>query len=132
MQETSSRWFTGRAKWLAVVALVLVAFYLLAVTPIRTYLEQQQQMDQAEQRHQILADTNKRLEERALQLQSDAEIKKLARERYELVEPGQQAYAVMPPSPAITQGAQTNPLQLELEKERSLVERVWSAVNLWN
>jgi cell division protein FtsB len=113
------------------VAIMLVAFYLLAVTPIRTYLQQQEQMTQAEQRYEVLASTNQQLQQRAQQLQSDAEVKKLARERYELVEPGQQAFAVMPPSPAITQNAQ-NDLEVQLDKDRSLAERVWNAVNPWN
>jgi cell division protein FtsB len=134
MEETSRRWFTGKAKWLASVALVLVAFYLLAVTPLRTYIQQQHQMHQAEQRYEILAGTNKQLQDRVTQLQSDDEIKKLAREKYELVEPGQQAYAVMPPSPAITQPAQEQAQALEeqAKKKKGLPERVWNAVNPWS
>jgi cell division protein FtsB len=134
MEETSRRWFTGRAKWLASVALVFVAFYLLAVTPLRTYLQQQHQMHQAEQRYEILADTNKSLQDRATQLQSDAEIQRLAREKYELVQPGQQAYAVMPPSPAITQPAQEQ-AQAQARQDndkKGLPARVWDAVNPWN
>lgn len=128
----TSHWLSGRrAKFLAVLALILVAFYLLAVTPIRTYLQQQSQMHQAEQRYEILANTNKQLQDRATQLQSDAEIKKLARERYELIEPGQQAFAVMPPSPAITQASQ-EPVQLKPEKKHSVIERTWNALNPWN
>jgi len=134
MEETSHRWFTGKAKWLASVALVLVAFYLLAVTPLRTYIQQQHQMHQAEQRYDILANTNKHLQDRVTQLQSDEEIKKLAREKYELVEPGQQAYAVMPPSPAITQPAQEQAQAQEdqIRKKKGLPDRVWDAVNPWN
>jgi cell division protein FtsB len=127
----SRKFFTSRAKWLTMVAIVLVAFYLLAVTPIRTYLQQQDQMERAEQRYEVLASTNQQLQERAQQLQSDVEVKRLARERYELVEPGQQAFAVMPPSPAITQDAH-NDAEAQLDRDRSVAERVWNAVNPWN
>jgi cell division protein FtsB len=130
-QQAPRKFLSGKAKWLASVALVLVAFYLLAVTPLRTYVQQRSQMAEAEQRYEVLVETNKQLEERALQLQSDAEIKKLARERYELVEPGQQAFAVMPPSPAITQNQQ-GVLEQSLDRDRSVAERIWNAVNLWN
>jgi len=133
--KTPPRTISNRtAKWLTAAALLFVAFYLLAVTPLRTYIQQQHQMHQAEQRYEILADTNKQLQDRATQLQSDDEIKRLAREKYELVEPGQQAYAVMPPSPAITQPAEQQAQQQEqqAEKKKGLAERVWNAVTPWN
>jgi cell division protein FtsB len=129
---TVTRRFPVKAKWLAAIAVLAVAFYLLAVTPVRTYFQQQAQMKKAEQRYELLASTNKQLQDRATQLQSDDEIKKLARERYELVEPGEQAYAVMPPSPAITQQATQQQTQNEMQKKHSLPERVWDVINPWS
>lgn len=126
---------SGKAKFFAILAVVVVATYLLAVTPVRTYIQQQQEMRAAEQRYAVLAETNKQLQARATELQSDAEIKRLARERYELVEPGQQAYAVMPPSPTVTdQATQASPAraQAEVDKKHSLLERAWNTVNPWN
>jgi len=117
---------TGRAKRVTFLALLVVALYLLAVTPVRTFVQQRAQMQKAEQRYEILASTNEQLRARALELQSDAEIKKLARERYELVEPGQQAFAVMPPSappPESTEPA---------KKQEGLPSRVWDAINLFD
>lgn len=135
MTEVNRKTMSNRlAKWLSIAALLFVAFYLLAVTPLRTYIQQQHQMQQAEQRYQILSSSNKQLQERATQLQSDDEIKKLAREKYELVEPGQQAYAVMPPSPAVTGPAEQQAQQEthQAEKKKGLAERVWNAVTPWN
>ena len=122
------RFVSSRAKLLASIAVVLVAFYLLAVTPIRTYFQHQAEMRQAEERYEVLASTNKELQQRAQQLQSDAEIKKLARERYELVEPGQQAWAVMNPSPTVTEQAKP----ASEEKKHGFVERTWDKINPWN
>jgi cell division protein FtsB len=116
--------------WVTIIAFFLAAFYLLAVTPVRTYFEQRAQMHQAQQRYTILATTNKQLQERAVQLQSNEEIKRLARERYELVEPGQQAFAVMPPSPTVNQSdTESNPA---MHKQHSLAERMWNFVDPWN
>jgi cell division protein FtsB len=107
-------------------ALIVVAVYLLAVTPVRTYFQQRTQMQEAQQRYEVLRKTNEQLQLRANELQSDAEIKRLARERYELVEPGQQVYAVMPPAPV------TTPDTTPPEPEESMSSRVWDAVNPWN
>lgn len=117
---------------LAVSAVIVVAFYLLAVTPVRTYFQQQAQMKAAEHRYEMLASTNKQLEERAAELQSDAEIMRLARERYELVEPGQMAFAVMPPSPAVLDAAPKTQEMIEMQAERSWPERIWNAINPWS
>lgn len=86
-----------RARLIVTLAIVVTGLYLFAFAPVRTYIDQRQQVAQAEMQYQILADTNERLRDRANQLGSDEEIERLAREQYELVSPGQQAYAVMPP-----------------------------------
>ena len=86
-----------RSRWIILGLLTLLAAYLLFFTPVRTYIDQRGQMNATEDRIEMLQGTNQQLEERAKQLQSDEEIERLAREKYELVTPGQQAYAVMPP-----------------------------------
>lgn len=121
------RSLTSRMKWITLAALFAVAVYLLAVTPVRTYFQQRAQMEEATQRYEILAKTNEQLAQRALQLQSDAEIERLARERYELVEPGQQAYALMPPPANIAP-----PTDVPPPPESSVPQKIWDAVNPWN
>ncbi|MEO6120928.1 MAG: septum formation initiator family protein [Acidimicrobiales bacterium] len=80
--------------WLVVVALIGVSF--IGVFPSRTYLSQRRTLDGAERRLEVLAAENARLAERARQLMTDAEIERLAREQYNLVRPGEEAYAILP------------------------------------
>lgn len=77
-------------------------------------------MDATQDRIEMLQETNRQLDERAKQLQSDEEIKRLAREKYELVTPGQQAYAVMPPA--------TPPTPPPPPKKESF----WDKLAFWN
>ncbi len=92
-----------KRKWLVVAGLVLVGVLFLAVFPARTYL------DQRRQRQEVLAQIkrtdgeNKALEDRINKLNTDAEVERLAREQYNLVRPGEEAYAILPtrqPPPA--------------------------------
>lgn len=96
MAIRARRFLAARTRRVVLVLLVAVGLYLLAITPARTYLDQRHQMAAAEERYELLAEHNVRLEERVARLRTDDEIARLARERYELVPPGQQAYAVMP------------------------------------
>jgi cell division protein FtsB len=82
-------------------ALVLVAL-LLGVFPTRTWLDQRAAIAEAEQRLAVLRDQNEAFEERLARLDSDEEIERLAREQYNLVMPGEEAYAILPaPLPAL-------------------------------
>jgi hypothetical protein len=49
-----------------------------------------------------LSAENAKLDQRRQQLQTDAEIERLAREQYGLVKPGEEAFAILPPKPALT------------------------------
>ncbi len=109
-----------KSRWIILGVLSLLAAYLLFFTPVRTYIDQRGQMSAVAHQQQLLVQTNKQLDERAKQLQSDAEIERLARERYELVTPGQQAYAVMPP-PA-------PPAPPEKPKKNGL----WDKIKFWD
>lgn len=87
-----------RATWfLGTLAVVLVGVVLLAVFPARTYFAQRRSIAEAEQRVAVLSAQNKRLSERVEKLHTDAEIERLAREQYNLVRPGEEAYAILPP-----------------------------------
>ena len=82
--------------WLLVGGLGLIGVLFIAVFPARTYL------DQHHQRQQVLAQLkatdakNKALEKRITTLHTDAEVERLAREQYNLVLPGEEAYAILP------------------------------------
>jgi len=91
----------ARRTWPWVVLVVLIGVAFVAVFPSRTYLAQRRALDGVERRLEVLSSENARLADRARRLQSDAEIERLAREQYNLVRPGEEAYAILPaPAPA--------------------------------
>lgn len=79
------------------VAIGLAAVIAIGVFPTRTWLDQRARTSDAEQRLEVLRDQNAALEARAQRLQSDEEIERLAREQFNLVLPGEEAYVVLPP-----------------------------------
>jgi cell division protein FtsB len=82
--------------------LVVVALLLFGVFPTRTYLGQRAATQRASQRLEALTKQNDALKARMERLDTDAEIERLAREQYNLVKPGEEAYAVLPaPLPPI-------------------------------
>ncbi len=82
-----------------IAALVLIGFLFVAVFPIRTYFAQRSALNATEKRLQVLTEQNRKLSSLAAELRSDAEIERLAREHYNLVRPGEEAYAILPPPP---------------------------------
>ena len=79
------------------LALVLaVLAVLFVVFPTSAYLAQRRDLAETSARLELLVEQNRRLEERARLLQSDAEIERLAREQYNLVKEGEEAYAILP------------------------------------
>jgi cell division protein FtsL len=87
----------SRRLWALLASIVVVAVLFLFVFPTRTYLRQRQALAGAEERLDVLQRENARLEERVATLRTDAEIERIAREQYNLVRPGEEAFAVLPP-----------------------------------
>ena len=86
-----------RRAVLPTAALVaLVGFLFVAVFPTRTWLAQRDAIAAEEARLEVLTDQNRRLAARVQELQTDAELERLAREQYNLVKPGEEAYAILP------------------------------------
>lgn len=85
-----------RHPWLVVALLGLAGVLALATFPARAYL------DQRRLRHTLAAQVaeldagNAEVEARIAQLGTDREIERLARERYFLVRPGEEAYSILP------------------------------------
>jgi cell division protein FtsB len=75
----------------------LAALLAVGVFPTRTWLDQRSATTEAQSRLSVLREQNDNLAERIDRLESDAEIERLAREQYNLVMPGEEAYAVLPP-----------------------------------
>ena len=91
-----------RRVWIALATVVFVAALFLFVFPTRTYLAQRESLAGAEERLEVLQRENQRLEQRIAVLRTDAEIEKIAREEYNLVRPGEEAFAVLPaPEPPV-------------------------------
>ena len=89
--------------WLLVSVLALLGVLLLAGFPARAWVAQRHERDKVAAAMRETAAQNRRLEDRARLLQTDAEIERLARKDYNLVRPGEQAFAILPaaaPAPA--------------------------------
>lgn len=80
----------------AAVLLVLVAVLFLAGFPARTYLEQRDAIASTNERLAVLRRSNKALSARAEELHDKEAVERLAREQYNLVRPGEEAYAILP------------------------------------
>jgi cell division protein FtsL len=92
------RWLARawRLAWVAGAAAVVVVVFVF-VFPTRTYLDQRNQINQATTRLSVLDQQNAELAAEAQKLQSPAEIERLAREQYHMVQPGEKAYVILPP-----------------------------------
>ena len=85
---------------IAVASVVFVGFLFGAVFPTRTYVAQRREIAAATERLELFSAQNKRLQAEVERLQSDEEIERIARARFNLVKPGEEAYAIVPvPAP---------------------------------
>ena len=116
-----------RAVWPLLVSIVLVGVLFTAVFPTRTYLAQRAAISRAETQLEVLGEQNEELVARAQELESDEEIERLAREQYNLVKPGEEAYAVLPP-PAAEPPAEAPAEAQDRDEDRNVVEKAWDAV----
>jgi cell division protein FtsB len=104
---------------------ILVAVLFVGVFPTRTYLAQRAATGAAHEQLEVLREQNELLEARARLLHDDAEIERLAREQYNLVRPGEEAYAVLPPpQPEVVE----EPEATEEPVNRNLLERAWDGL----
>ncbi len=91
-----------RSPWLIVSLLALTGVLVLGAFPVRAYLDQLAQREALAARAQALTERNRALAEQAQRLETDEAIEQLARDRYQLVRPGEEAYTILPvtePSP---------------------------------
>ncbi len=86
----------GRLLGLVGGSAALLGVLAVAVFPTSTYLDQRADTKEAEERLAVLRDQNEAYEARVERLQTAEEIERLAREQYNLVFPGEEAYAVLP------------------------------------
>jgi cell division protein FtsB len=113
-----------RYPWLALSLAGLVGALLLSLFPARAYLDQRRQRDSLAAQVAALAEGNAALDARVAQLQTDAEIERLARERYLLVRPGEEAYTILPTPPPPPPAPAPEP-----EQDGSWWSRAWSRLS---
>jgi len=84
---------------IVVASVIFIGILFGAVYPTRTYLAQQRDLRAAHHKLELFKQQNGRLEAEAKRLESDEEIERIARARFNLVKPGEEAYAVVPVPP---------------------------------
>jgi cell division protein FtsB len=84
---------------IVVASVIFIGILFGAVYPTRTYLAQQRDLKAAHHKLEIFRQQNGRLEAEAKRLESDEEIERIARARFNLVKPGEEAYAIVPVPP---------------------------------
>ena len=138
---TSTLLATLRRFLWPVLGLAVVVFLVAGVFPTRTYLQQRDQIAAAEEKLAVLTAENAKLDARVEQLHTDSEIERLAREQYNLVRPGEEAYAILPgPTDPEPEGVgSTPPADAEVRaaeaaaaEEPSLVDDVVDVLTFWD
>ncbi|MDP8975396.1 MAG: septum formation initiator family protein [Actinomycetota bacterium] len=118
-----------RRVWPLVATVAVVGLVFLAVLPTRTYLSQRRDLANTERRLAVLSAQNQELSGRVARLNTDAEIERLAREQYNLVRPGEEAFAILPPP---------GPPVLAGEEQGAAPERdgfwgdLWARITFWS
>jgi cell division protein FtsB len=78
-----------------VASVIFIGILFGAVYPTRTYLAQQHDLKAANAKLALFKEQNGHLDAEAKRLESDEEIERIARARFNLVKPGEEAYAVV-------------------------------------
>jgi cell division protein FtsB len=123
-----------RRAWPVLVTVVLIGVLFVAVFPTRTWLAQRHESAAATEQLQVLTKENAKLASRVKALKSDDEIERLAREQYNLVKPGEEAYALLPGPSASSSETPTAPAadaEGAARGERSLPGKVWHFFTGW-
>lgn len=119
-----------RAAWPLMVSLIVVGILFLAVFPTRTYVGQRRELSDTEKRVEVLRRENARLAQRVGNLNTDEEIERLAREQFNLVRPGEEAYAILP-APKAASSPESEELP-PTEDGPGFWSRVWDDVTFWS
>ena len=91
------RW--AKIAWVALLGVVVMASLVLFVFPTQAYFSQRNELDQIRADVAELEKDNERLDRDAEKLKTPEEIERLARERYNMVRPGEQPLTVVPGRP---------------------------------
>ena len=115
---------TGRRRsplWVLLL-LVVLAVTMAGIFPFRQIIAQRRAVDVAESKLIALVDENARLEAEVEALHTEAEIERLARERFGMVRPGEIGYFVIDEgAPPVTEP----PPPVDLEADRAWWDEMW-------
>jgi cell division protein FtsB len=118
-----------RSSWLLIAsAVALAAVLFLFVFPTSSWLAQRRDRHQVEAELRLLTAQNQSLERRVHQLRTPAEIERIARAKYNLVRPGEEAFAILPPraAPATAPAGRAHEQATGGRPGGGLWERVWA------
>ena len=88
-----------RVLWFVLASVTVIGALFIGVYPTRTYLSQRSALQKAQHQLAVLDAENAKLDQESGDLNTDARIEQLARERYNLVRPGEEAFAILPAPP---------------------------------
>jgi cell division protein FtsB len=80
-----------------VLGIVILAVFVFGVFPTGSYVEQRNELKDAEQELSELRGDNAELDARVERLGSDEEIERVAREEFDMVFPEEESYLILPP-----------------------------------
>lgn len=80
------------------LGLLILAVFVFGVFPTGRFVDQREQLDDAELELKELLAENSELQARVDRLESDEEIERVARDEFDLVYPDEEVYAVLPPA----------------------------------
>jgi cell division protein FtsL len=88
-----------RLLWVLLASVTVIGVLFIGVYPTRTYLAQRSALQKAQHQLDVLQTENGKLDQQAADLNTDSRIETLARENYNLVRPGEEAFAILPAPP---------------------------------
>jgi cell division protein FtsB len=115
---------------------IVVAVVFLGLFPTRSYVAQRRAIAAEQEKVVVLRTENDRLAARVARLHTDAEIERLAREQYNLVKPGEEAYAILPgpadPPGDIEAAVPAAHHRRGQPSRPAFWSRVWDHMTFWN
>ena len=88
-----------RLLWVLLASVTIIGVLFIGVYPTRTYFSQRSALQKAQHQLSVLQTENAKLDQQAADLNTDSRIETLARENYNLVRPGEEAFAILPAPP---------------------------------
>lgn len=126
--SASGRTFGGDRPLVVGLLAILVTGLVLVSGPFQSYAAQRDRVENLERQSAALADEVARLEALSEDLRSDAFIEQRAREQFDMVFPGEQAFKVIPPDAEVELDASAPELGTE---STPWYARAWSWMTGW-